>query len=183
MKKLRFSLPALLLALSLAMHGCDKEGSLQADIEIVPWLEMTKGGEKLLATSDVVVFAHNVADTTAWYVADYDDALTGLITPLGGGEKKTPDFSGRISMDGNLQFGPVTQQYVFLVACNRNGYGELESRMYGYRGAEIAAGLPHVRISLVFRPWEERERFVDSKWQMCNENPYKAPEEEGNETE
>lgn len=178
----------VIAAACLLLGACDKSEDLNAIVAVTPWLQITNKGEQTLASSDVKIFAHYVSDTTAWHVVSYEEAGRGIITNKDTGEKLDPVLVGSVDMDGNLAFGPVSSEMLFLVACNRNPYGQqgedvYDSKMFAYRGLQVLPGIEHLRLAIVFKPWQRgewklvegeyvwQEGYLDLKWWMRNEDP------------
>lgn len=175
----------LLLASSTMLNACDKTGDLDAMCSVSVWLQETKGGELKPGASDTRIFVHYGADTTNWTVNNYNDARTGLLTNKTTGETRMPDEATGIDQNGNLGFGPVRSENIVLVAYNSRDCKEfttdkliIDARMFAFRELTVPAGLSEVRMSLIFRPWQEAKKegdadepVIDSKWIMRNDNP------------
>lgn len=192
---------AALLAVA-GLCGCEKTAETECVYDIMPVLQEVKGGSTAPVFDNVVVYGYkvDVADTLLWYVRSYEDAAQGILSSTKGGETRQPDFTGNIEVDltqiiyriqhgldlksapeeyhfddyARLQLGPLSPGEMMIVACDLDGHG-MESKIYAWRGVSVVAGMDYVSLQLKLCPWEERSRYIDSKWVIANDNPYVAP--------
>ena len=102
------------------------------------------------AISKMEVYAY-AADTTAWYIASYDDAVSGRITSKADttDTRTIPSFRGYADSGTGLYKMSVSAGSLMVVVADRS------DRMYAYtqQTVDLAETDPLSFPSLVFRPW------------------------------
>lgn len=154
--------------LCAACAGCFEKVSSSTDYVLRPLVQPTSGA---LASplGGVVAYAFD-ADTAAWGVDSYDDALAGILTAKEGGERiETPlaeaqpceaeGMTDRLAM--TLPARPVMVLAV-----------DTEHRLYAYTQQQLAEGLGSLYVDLTFKPWRETTSYVE-KWSFYN--PFYVP--------
>lgn len=112
-------------------------------------VQLTEGGETT-SISRMEVYAY-AADTTAWYIASYDDAVSGKITSKADttDTRTIPSFQGYADGTTGLYKLTVSAEQLMVVVADRS------DRMYAYTQQTVdltqtdALTLP----ALIFRPW------------------------------
>jgi len=157
------------LAAALLGTGCFEKVNDRTEYLLKPLVQYTSGGlaEPL---EEVVAYAF-AADTTAWGVASYEDALAGIVTakenpaerietPLATAAPcETEGMTDRIRMSlpaGSLMLLAVDTQH----------------RLYAYTQQELVENLGTLYVSLVFKPWREGTSYQE-KWSFYN--PFYEP--------
>ena len=112
-------------------------------------VQLTEGGEAT-AISKMEVYAY-AADTTAWFIASYDDAVSGKITSKADTtETRTiPSFQAYADGDTGLYKMSVSAESLMVVVADRS------DQLYAYtqQTVDLAETDPLSFPSLVFRPW------------------------------
>lgn len=112
-------------------------------------VQLAEGGAET-SISKMEVYAY-AADTTAWYIASYDDAVSGRITSKAdeNDTRTVPSFQGYADSETGLYKLSVSAESLMVVVADRN------DRMYAYTQQTVdltqtdALTFP----TLVFRPW------------------------------
>lgn len=170
---------AAITLLSL-LSACGKEDKLDTESSVSIWVQRERSGQLERAASDTRVCIFYGVDTLEWKAASYEDAVAGILTNSVTGQTRTAGANdwAKPDMNGNLAFSPAQDKKAVLVACNRQSYEDLsvagerivDSKMYAYRTLYTEEGLSDLRVSLIFRPWEQRDSYPDSQWSMKNDN-------------
>lgn len=135
---------------------------------IEPSVQSEEGGEPA-AVSDLKAYAF-AADTTAWYIASYDDAVAGKITPKGeGSPRTTPNFLAYPEEGSSLYKMEVKATPLMVVVVDRT------NRLYAYSKQEVDLDGEPVTFPIVFRPWRDEWIYVDESWRIVDESL--APED------
>jgi hypothetical protein len=150
------------VALLASLGGCTKV-KVECMFEIIPYRVSAADAERVLA--DNILIHAFYADTAAWRVASYDDALAGQITSKTDGSTQSPTFSAEQSDDGWVYLGPMTSVNLILVACDRT------NRIYAWRAAQAGENVPSVQINVTFSPYKTEGEYTESKWTIINETP------------
>ncbi len=101
------------------------------------------------------------ADTTAWYVANYENAIKGVVTHKSSGEEKKAAFTGKtvegkanqVEMQSNLKSGMV------VVVDELNGWYGYANQTFDYNTAEISR-------DIIFRDWSYPESYDEDGWRV-----------------
>lgn len=118
--------------------------------------EREGGGEQALGSSKIYAYA---ADTTAWRIASYDDAVAGVITSKSSGQTRTtPDFPAYPVPESELFSMEVSSSPLMLVVVDR------DHRTYAYTEVEVDLQGASPTFSLLFRPWVGQWIVVDDGW-------------------
>ena len=166
----------ILYLFALMLSGCFKSVGYETDVILKSWVQAESSGELAPATG-IVAHAFE-ADTMIWTIASYEDALNGVLTRKGSGERGVAPVNGvaiRVdSVDMDLLSMHVSSSPVIIVAV------DTENRLYGYRQQDLGENLPQLYTSVIFRPWKELKKYVDGSWRMINEFYTETPEEPEN---
>ena len=112
-------------------------------------IQLTENGETT-AISKMEVYAY-AADTTEWFIASYDDAVSGKITlKADTTETRTiPSFQAYADGDTGLYKMSVSAENLMVVVADRS------DQLYAYtqQTVDLAETDPLSFPSLVFRPW------------------------------
>lgn len=151
------------------------------DCLIRPEVEPLEGGaSEPLPAGKVTVYAY-AADTTAWYLASYDDALKGIISRKSdpATQQSEPTFKGYAGSGEDANTFKITVKVndrnpkLMLVAVDQ------VDRIYAYTETEIAEGGDPVAFPLLFRPW--MRVWIDEREGWCFVDESLAPESAGPE--
>lgn len=138
-----------------------------------PYVQAAEGGEQT-RTSKLEVYAY-AADTTAWYIATYDDAVNGKITSKTDPEdtRTIPSFQGYADGDTGRYKMSVSSEQLMVVVADRS------DQMYAYtqQRVDLVTADPVTFPALVFRPWQTLwiDKTDTGGWTIVN--PAHAPEE------
>lgn len=161
-----------LAVVAIAATGCFKKVTLDCRYNVRPYFQAESGGVAVQGENTIAyAFA---ADTTQWTVASYDDALNGVLTSKTSGEKRT-DALVRAEQEEQMVVLQLTVTPVTIIVV------DTEHRLFGWRMTEVAENLPDLYVSITFRPWSTKTKYVEGPWRMNNE-AYVAPEPEQPET-
>ncbi len=112
-------------------------------------VQLTEGGETT-SISKMEVYAY-AADTTSWYIASYDDAVSGTITSKADTtDKRTiPSFQGYADSETGLYKLSVSSENLMVVVADRS------DRLYAYtqQTVDLEETEPLTFPALIFRPW------------------------------
>lgn len=117
--------------------------------------------------SKMEVYAY-AADTTAWYIASYDDAVSGKITSKADttDTRTIPSFQGYVEEDTGLYKMTVSSENLMVVVADRS------DRLYAYTQQTVDLTQEEALTfpALVFRPW--RGIWIDTTdtngWTVVN---------------
>lgn len=141
------------------------------DCYVDPQVELSEGAAPT-SIETVKVYAYAV-DTTAWFLASYDDAVAGVLTSKADTTvtRSNPNFQGYLDSTSGLYRMEVTTEQLMLVVVDRT------DRLYAYsqRTVDLTGASP--TYPLLFRPWKQLwiERDETDGWTLVN--PAHAPEE------
>lgn len=155
-----------LLLAAAAAAGCSKSVLRETDYVLKP-LVQASSGDVMQPVEGALAYAFD-ADTAAWTVASYDDALAGVITsrtnpaerisapyvaaePLAEGE-----LAGRLAMHLALP----TQLVVAV---------DPADRLYAFTQFEMPDNLPAIYVTLPFRPYREGREYKEGDWIFRND--------------
>ncbi len=139
---------------------------------IEPSAQATEGGEQS-SISSLKAYAY-AADTTAWRIASYDDAVAGKITSKSDDSftRTTPNFQAYKESDSErYKMEKVNSSPLMVVVVDR------VNRLYAYTKREVeltATDTPSFPI--VFRLWRNEWKYDEQGWQVVN--PALAPNTE-----
>lgn len=157
----------LCLALVVVLaSGCSKSVLRETDYVLKPLVQRTSG-DLLQPVEGPRAYAFD-ADTAAWTVASYDDALAGVITsrsnpaeriaapsataePFGEGE-----LAGRLAMHLALP-----SQLVVAV--------DPADRLYAFTQVDVPDNLPSLYVTLLFKPYREGREYKEGDWIFRND--------------
>lgn len=138
------------------------------DCFIEPSLQAEEGGETT-QIADLKAYAY-AADTTAWRIASYDDALAGKITPKGEGSPRTnPNFLAHKEEDSPLYRMEVSAATLMVVVVDRT------DRLYAYSQQTVDLSGSAVTFPIVFRPWRQEWIYIEEGWRVVD--PSLAPKD------
>lgn len=158
-----------LLVAALGCTGCFEKVSRTTDYVLRPCVQLTSGGlEEPL--DGVLAWAFD-ADTTAWGVASYDDALEGILTSKANPAERlapmaealpceTEGMGDRLCM--RLPSRPLTILAV-----------DPEHRLYAYAQQTLVENLGSLYVKLLFKPWRETTAYREQQWTF--RNPFFVP--------
>lgn len=157
----------LLFALLLSAVSCFKEVAYRTEYVLKPLRQGTSDDRNPAVIPGAAAFAFD-ADTAAWTVASYDDALAGVIT-----SKSDPAVR---------QSAPLaaSQPYVFegaegwiSLALDRERQMIVAvdpvDRLYAYTDQSIGVNLSPLYVSLTFQPWKTGFSYKNGNWSIYNE--------------
>lgn len=136
-------------------------------------VQLTEEGETT-SISKMEVYAY-AADTTAWFIASYDDAVSGKITSKADTtETRTiPSFQAYADGETGLYKMSVSAENLMVVVADRS------DQLYAYtqQTVDLAETDPLSFPALVFRPWKGVwiDKTDTNGWTVVN--PTYAPEE------
>ena len=136
-------------------------------------VQLTEEGETT-SISKMEVYAY-AADTTAWFIASYDDAVSGKITSKADTtETRTiPSFQANADGETGLYKMSVSAENLMVVVADRS------DQLYAYtqQTVDLAETDPLSFPSLVFRPWKGIwiDKTDTNGWTVVN--PTYEPEE------
>lgn len=162
----------VLAAVAVATTGCFKKVAMDCRYHVRPYYQAESGG--IAVQGEGMIAYAFAADTTQWTVASYDDALNGVLTSKTSGEKRS-DAMERVEQSDSTVVLQLTVTPVTIVVVDPI------NKLFGWRMTEVAENLPDLYVSITFRPWSAKKRYVEGPWRMNNE-AYVAPEPETPET-
>lgn len=146
------------------LTGCFKDVSYKTTYVLKPLMQRVSG-DLLEPVEGASAYAFD-ADTAAWFVASYDDALSGVISLRSDPAQKRSDptavaepdetFEGRLRM----KLGLRSQMVVAVDPVNR---------LYAYTQQKNAANLPYTYVTLLFRPYRQGTTYRDGNWIFGND--------------
>lgn len=137
------------------------------DCLIDPSVQAEEGGPTAeISSLKAYAFA---ADTTAWYIASYDDAVAGKITSKSDDSftRTNPNFTAYKEDNSTLYKMKVSAQTLMVVVVDRT------NRLYAYSKQEVDLDGESVTLPVVFRPWHAAWIYVEDGWRVVN--PAHAP--------
>lgn len=130
-----------------------------------------EGASEAVASPKIYAYG---ADTAAWYIASYDDAVNGVITSKSSGQTRTtPDFPAYALPDSELYGMEVTASPLMLVVVDRT------HRIYAYTKAEVDLAGAAPTFSLLFQPWRKQWIVEEEGW--CFVGDLYAPDSADND--
>lgn len=146
------------------LASCFKEVAFRTEYIVRPQREATSDDRIRPLVSGAVAFAFD-ADTAAWTVASYDDALAGIITSRSNPAEKRSEpvassvphgDSGEISLDLDREW-----QMVVVV--------DPVDRLYAFTRQQLPVNLPVLNVSLIFQPWRSGKSYKSGSWLFFND--------------
>ena len=137
------------------------------DCLIDPSVQLAEGGETS-EIANVKAYAY-AADTTAFYIASYDDAVSGKLTAKTAGvtPPATP-FSAYEDKETGLYKMEVSSSTLMVVVVDRT------NRLYAYSKQVVDLEGETVTLPVVFRPWRATWIYVEDGWRFVDAS--RAPE-------
>lgn len=190
--------------LSVLWAACSKEASYRTDVQLKPLVQLTSASP-VEPLRTMVAYAYPSLDTVRWTVANYRDAVEGIITeratgktrqdgikavplplegsgagePDGGGNGDTGGGNGDNGGDGgdNPDDLMATWQTVRVDASRvLLVVADTETEQFGYEELPLAVNLSPLTVSVVFYPWTQASTYRKGGWWMFN--PTFIPAEE-----
>lgn len=151
-------------ALALSAVSCFKKVAFRTDYVLKPLREVTSDDRVREPVAGAVAFAFD-ADTAAWTVASYDDALAGVITSRADPAVKqsAPCASSQPYGDGGWISLPLDREWQMVVAVDP------VDRLYAYTQQRIGENLPVLTVSLIFQPWRSGRSYKWGNWLFFND--------------
>lgn len=168
---------ALAVVLTMIAAGCSKS-DVDCLLTVNMRLKINENATDTLPAEGRVMVHTFVADTAAWDVLSYDDALNGIITARSGGERKSPLYSGATNVDGSVEF-MLANSPIMVVVC------DLEDDIYAWRDGGIVGGLPSMTIGFTLKPYIRDETYTEMGWTIVNgktAGPVEEDDDEEDET-
>ena len=129
-------------------------------------LTLAAGDEDEAPASAVSVGAAFAADTAAWYIASYDDAVAGKITSKDDDSftRSNPNFTAYKEEGSSLYKMQVSTGTLMVVVVDR------VDRLYAYTKKEVDLEGAPPTFSVLFRPWVQQ--WIDTEepdgWVVVN---------------
>ncbi|WP_290540193.1 hypothetical protein [Alistipes sp.] len=137
------------------------------DCFIKPSVQLAEGGETS-KIANVKAYAY-AADTTAFYIASYDDAVSGKLTAkVAGVAPPTSPFSAYEEKNSGLYKMEVSSATLMVVVVDRT------NRLYAYSQQTVDLKGEAVTLPVVFRPWRAKWIYVEEGWRFVDAS--RAPE-------
>lgn len=145
----------LFLAAAAFLTGCFKDVSTTTNYVIKP-LVQDLSGDPYLALDGVKAYAFD-ADTAAWYIASYDDAVAGKITSKDDDSftRSNPNFTAYKEEGSSLYKMQVSTGTLMVVVVDR------VDRLYAYTKKEVDLEGAPPTFSVLFRPWVQQ--WIDTE--------------------
>lgn len=161
MQKIRY---IFLFVLLLAAVSCFKEVAFRTDYVIKPLREATSDDQTREPVEGALAFAFD-ADTAAWTVASYDDALAGIITSRADpGVKSSAPYASSVPYgDAGWISLPLDREWQMVVAVDP------VDRLYAYTRQQIGENLGTLTVSLIFQPWKSGRSYKWGNWLFFND--------------
>lgn len=153
-----------LSVIALAAAACFKEVAFRTAYVVRPLREATSDDRVRAVIPDAVAYAFD-ADTAAWTVASYDDALAGIITSRSdAAEKRSDPFSVSVpnGEDGEIRLDLDREWQMVVVV-------DPVDKLYAYTRQQIPENLPTLTLSLIFRPWKTGRSYKYGNWLYFND--------------
>lgn len=130
---------------------------------IAPTAQLLEEGSSTEPIAKAKAYAFS-ADTTAWYIASYDDALNGKIT-FKTDPKQTrtnPNFLAYKEESGMYGMS-VTSTPLMVVVVDQ------DSKLYAYSKQSVVLGGEPLTLPVVFRPWKKSWIYVEAGWRVVDQ--------------
>lgn len=153
----------LLCVVALAAAACFKEVAFRTDCIVRPLREATSDDRVRALIPDAVAYAFD-ADTAAWTVASYDDALNGIIASRSRpSEKRSDPFSVSVPCDDGAIRLDLDREWQMVVVVDP------VDKLYAYTRKQIPVNLPTLDVSLIFQPWKPGRSYKYGDWLFFND--------------
>lgn len=131
---------------------------------ISPTMQGEEGGASDQPITKVKAYAF-AADTTAWRIASYQDALTGKITSKTDPTqtRTNPTFPAYPEPESQLLGMSVSSTPLMIVVVDQT------NSLYAYSKQEVELAGEPVTFPIIFRPWQQRWIHVEEGWRVVNE--------------
>lgn len=161
MRKIRY---IALCFVALSAVSCFKEVAFRTEYVVKPLCELTADDRSRPVVPGAVAYAFD-ADTAAWTVASYDDALAGIITSRTDPSLKQSDPYASSEPYGDsgwirLQLDREWQLVVVV---------DPVDRLYAYTRQQLGVNLPVQAVSVVFQPWKALNSYKSGSWLFFND--------------
>lgn len=138
---------------------------------IDPKVQREEGGaDEALADNMVYTYAY-AADTTAWYIASYADAVSGIITsktePVT--QRTNPSFKAYKDSATGLYAMTVSSETLMVVVVDK------ADQIYAYSKQTVDIQAAPVTFSITLRPWKNVTLYEEDGWRVVDESA--TPEE------
>lgn len=103
-------------------------------------------------------------DTTAWYIASYDNAAAGIITSKTDPTRTrtNPDFTGYQENAGQYRMS-VSSPMLMVVVVDQT------DKLYAYSRQDVELEGTPVTVPLVFRIWKQTYLYTEDSWRVVNQ--------------
>ncbi len=130
---------------------------------IDPKVQYSDGGAAQ-AISDVKAYAF-AADTTAWYIASYDDAAAGVITSKVDNttQRTNPSFTAYKDTATGLYAMTVSSETLMVVVVDRT------DQIYAYSKQTVDLSAAPATFAITIKQWMNTLLYVDDGWRVVNE--------------
>lgn len=153
---------AILLLFSAV--ACFKEVAFRTDYVLKPLRQTSSDILAPTLIPDAVAYAFD-ADTAAWTVASYDDALAGIITSRSDPDRKnTVPFasSSAFGDEGWIRLALDREQQMIVVV-------DPVDQLYAFTQQQIGENLGQLTVSLLFQPWKSGNSYKSGNWLFFND--------------
>ncbi len=167
------------ICILIVATSCFEEISYQTTYILKP-LSQEKSADPNLTLGGVTGYAFLV-DTMDWTVANYDDALAGILTSKGKSKNKFKQHLGTFEPHGIIDTIPDSKDWLKMqvdVPSVMILVVSPEQKLYGYRQQAMAENLDKMYVSIVFHPWKPTKFYLNGPWRMHNEFYVPAPDPE-----
>lgn len=173
MKKLVIN-SALLLVAALSLHGCFKSTVGYTYFNLAVYDQM-ESEDQFKPSTDIDTYAFWV-DTTDWYIASWEDAVSRRITNKTTGEVLAdPASIGEFNSSDRYQSSLFVNKPISMLVVVNNAL-----QRYAYRKYELPENLSEVFAKLYMAAW--RPTHTSSGWTVVNPFYTTAqPDDEGSE--
>ncbi len=161
--KIKFS---YLFALVVLVAGCSKSVLRETDYVLKPLVQLSSG-DLLRNVEGARAYAFD-ADTAAWTVASYDDALQGVIT-----SRSNP--SERIALPSAVAEPVADEALAGRIAMHLALPTQLvvavdpADRLYAFTQVNMPENLPALYVTLPFKPYREGREYREGDWIFRND--------------
>ncbi len=179
--------------LSILWAACSKEASYRTDVQLKPLVQRTSESP-VEPLHTMVAYAYPSLDTVHWTVANYRDALEGIVTeratgktrqdgikasplPLeeaGAGEENGGGNGGGNNGDGDGGGDNPDDLMATWLTMRVDAsrvllvVADTETEQYGYEELPLAVNLSPLTVSVVFYPWTQASMYRKGSWWMFN---------------
>ena len=155
----------------LASAGCANQ-SVSYDTQFVlkPWMQQYNQSA-LASLPDVRLYAF-AADTTAWYVASYDDAAAGILTSRADASHRIAEPYAAGEPFGEVDTIPTAVDWRKMrlrLASATVVAVDTRNKLYAYTQQQLYENLSPLYVSVTFQPWRRFVRYAYGGWTYVNE--------------